>query len=354
MIKELIVHIGDRKTGSTSIQAALASRNWICRSANIIYPAKVNHNLLASAISKSNGRVGLRGEKLRERLLRSDADYAVISAENFEDVNPKNLALFIDTYLPELRSSMRLIGYIRPHADRLLSSFSERSKRGVCLYSLAELHDQFVRSRFLFYAPRMLAWRAVFGEHILFRPFDRSLLCEQDVVKDFFGFVLGGHDFQLNTLQQRNESLCLQDLVLLRELHSLLRKRFGEDIKQSTLGAFGRNMANLLTSEENKGTKLQLHRNLLEDVILAYREDAIVVDREFFTGSPMLNALESHRDKTVENEQSLDVAEYYSSEAIRQLRCWAEFIGRLMVRNQEQFAGSIVPPKPFSHANPQN
>ena len=337
MIKELVIHLGDCKTGSTSIQSVLANKSWHCSSARLIYPSRSNHNSLANAIRGTGNGLSLlqRGERLRERLLRRDAEFGVLSAEHFEFVSPHDLANFLDKYLPETVSHLRLIAYIRPHADNLLSRFGERSKIGLRCASPAQLHRKFLANGLLMYAPRLREWRNVFGTKVTFKPFIRRMLYEQDVVLDFFRFVFGDHAFTLRDSQLRNESLCLEDLVMLRKVHSILRQRFGFDL--STVQSFGRRMGNVLASSGATGTRPCLHLGLVEDIISAYRDDAIAVDQEFFTGNPMLSALEGHRDKVVEEEQSLNIEDYYSQEAIRHMTCWAEFVGQIIASNQKQF-----------------
>ena len=347
MIKELIIHLGDRKTGSTSIQAALASKSWCCASADLIYPSRSNHNSLANAIRGEATGLSLsqRGKLLRRRLLGSDAEFGVISAELFEIVSPRDLSTFLGNYLPELLPRVRLIAYIRPHAERLLSTFAERLKIGERYSSPAQLHRDFLSKNLLKYAPRMRQWRNAFGDKIMFKPFIRAMFNEQDVVSDFFSFLFRDHHFTLDgNFRPRNQSLCLEDLVMLRMVHSILRQRFGSELNNSTLKVFGRRMAITLASSAASGTKPQLHRSLVEDIVSAYSDDAIAVDQEFFTGSPMFSALQQYREKCIEEEQSLNVKDYYSQEAIRHMTCWAEFIGQIMASNQKQFLDN---PKPF-------
>ena len=346
MIKELIIHLGDRKTGSTSIQAALARKNWCCDSAHLIYPSRSNHNSLANAIrgEKTGMSLPQRVERLRRRLLGSDAEFGVISAEDFEIVSPSDLSTFLGNYFPELLPRFRLIAYIRPHAERLLSSFVERLKNGARYSSPSQLHRDFLSKGFLNYAPRMREWRNTFDEKILFKPFIRTLLYEQDVVSDFLRFVFRDHSFTLDAnFRPRNESLCLEDLVMLRKVHAILRQRFGPKLSNSTLQAFGRRMAITLASSVASGTKLQLHRGLVEEIISSYSDDAIAVDQEFFTGSPMFSALQDAREKCGEEEQSLNVEDHYSQEAIRHMVCWAEFMGQIMASNQKQFLNNSKP-----------
>lgn len=340
MIKELIIHLGDRKTGSTSIQAALASKSWSCASAQLIYPSRSNHNSLANAIrgEKTGMSLSDRVARLRRRLLSSDAEFGVISAEDFEVVSPSDLSTFLRNYLPEFLPRLRLIAYIRPHAERLLSSFTERLKKGARYSSPTQLHRDFLSKGFLNYAPRMRKWRDTFGEKILFKPFVRSSFNKQDVVSDFLRFVFRDHSFTLDSnFRPRNESLCLEDLVMLRKVHTILCQHFGSELNSSTLKSFGRRMAIILASSGASGTKPQLHRGLVEEIISSYSDDAVTVDHEFFTGSPMFSALQEYREKCVEEEQSLSVEDYFSQEAIRYMTCWTEFIGQIMASDQMQF-----------------
>ena len=91
MIKQLVVHVGDSKTGSTSIQATLANNGWTTPTAKAIcYPAVLNHiNLALSNGKPKQAKMHERGfNRLRKRFLESDADVGVISAEILEFIAP--------------------------------------------------------------------------------------------------------------------------------------------------------------------------------------------------------------------------------------------------------------------------
>ena len=90
MIEEIVFHLGDCKTGTTSVQSVLASGAWESEAGQIAYPAKFNHMALARTLSVASEKQFQikRFEKLRQALDNSDARYAVISAEHFEFVDP--------------------------------------------------------------------------------------------------------------------------------------------------------------------------------------------------------------------------------------------------------------------------
>lgn len=348
MVDELILHLGDRKTGSTSIQTALASQATSSAAGRIIYPTRWNHNPLANAIrgEAKPGFLEKRADLIRQRLLKSDARYGIISAEHFEVTPPEAVQQFLHNYLPEWKGRVRLIAYIRPHADRLLSSFAERSKLGSGSKDLRALHEKFKANGFLEYAPRLRAWRSVFGDSLTIKPFRRELLFEQDVVRDFFEFVFRGEEMSLRRVDVRNESICLQDLTMLRLIHSTLRKEFGNRIKKSTQQAFGRRLAIVLASSRSQaGCKLQMDQRLVEDVIATYTEDAKSVDREWFDAGPMLEGLQAHRSKANDQEQSLEASDYFDAETLRLVRCWTIFMGRMMAKDQKRFLALSLPPE---------
>ena len=350
MIKELIIHLGDRKTGSTSIQGVLASRGWRCETADIVYPSRANHCKLARAITANNKEfLQKRGPEIRQRLLRSKADFGVISAEDFEVANPLQLSKFVDNYLPEFRSSMRLIAYIRPHADRLLSSFAERVKSGTFFGGLNELHEYFLSKRFLTYLPRLQAWRDVFAGQVTFRVFKRDHLHNLDVVQDFLTFVLGNNIYCIDGAIQRNQSLCIEDLVMLREAHRTMIRQYGDQISRSSRIAFGKSMGRLLATQSAKGTPLRLHHELADRVHDAYLQDALALDANFFTDQPMTKSLRMEHTNSPVHAQQLEASLYFSPAEIGRIRCWAELIGGFFVSKSGNPVASLMPSPLSNH-----
>ena len=124
MPKNLIIHLGDCKSGSTSIQTILFRQAWSSQNHTIVYPNGFNHIKLAKCLYQ---RDTLRAQpkiykKIRESILKSDASTAILSGEAFEYVDPQLVENAINTYLPEFKNNVRLISYFRPHAARLLTT----------------------------------------------------------------------------------------------------------------------------------------------------------------------------------------------------------------------------------------
>lgn len=347
MVGEIIFHLGDCKTGTTSVQAVLAEGAWKTGAGpgrDILYPARFNHIPLAKTLSvpAEAPHQADRFAKVRAAFDGSDAAHGVISAEHFEFVDPEALARAIDTHLKGYE--VRLIAYVRPHADRLVSTFAERAKKGLFQGDLEAMHDRLIEDRLLFYAPRFERWRALFGAAFTLRPFLRDRLWQGDVVQDFFRFVLGGAGFEITRETDRNESLSVQDIAMMRAVHDLIRKQHpGAQMRQAQQ-SLGWYMADLLgTMPFKRGIKPRMHAALAERVRAAYAEDAAALDAAFFEGDPMSAALAAAAGKAVEVPQSFEPRDHFSPAERRQFRAWARLLGRVMASDPEHFNWAVRP-----------
>lgn len=155
MIKELVVHLGDTKTGSTSIQKVLKLKAYETAGGPICYPTQNHHNALVWTLNRK------RHQPLREKrfgnvyhqMRKSNAKVGVVSAEHFQFADPEVFAKVTRQYWPDLHENMRLISYIRPHHEKLLSSYSERVKLGIVSRGLNEFAEGVFKSDLLDYAP---------------------------------------------------------------------------------------------------------------------------------------------------------------------------------------------------------
>ncbi|MDY6859529.1 MAG: hypothetical protein SWN98_09325 [Pseudomonadota bacterium] len=338
MVKSLVFHIGDPKTGTTSIQDALAMQNWTCAGPSVVYPARLNDIPLSKTFydDAHKGENSARMLKLAARLAASNADIAVISAETFEHADPADVKSAIKTYLPTYANNVRVIAYVRPHADRLVSTYAERLKHGFFSGSLDELHERIKSAGNFQYYPRFSKWREAFGPAFELRLMSRDRLYQQDVVQDFLSFVLGHTDFTLNDDQGSNESLSLEDLAMLREFHLLVRNMKMHKKLAPARMAVGWNFGRLLAEMPRKeSTRLRLHRALVPDVIETYREDAAQMDSAFFEGTPLSDALLDAGAKAVDEPQSCNAEDHFSKDELRYIRGWSNLIADMLKLSPE-------------------
>lgn len=349
MVKELVIHLGDCKTGTTSIQSVLAKRAWETGETgepglgDILYTARVNHIPLAKTLSEPSEipHQEARFSKLRKALDQSDAAFGVISAEHFEFVDPELVMVAIKQHLPEYIDRLRLVAYVRPHGERLLSTFAERSKMGRFHKSLEVMHDRLVANRSLFYAPRFEKWRDVFGERFTLRLFQRDQLYQGDVVQDFFRYLFGSEKFNLPGQDGQgsgeNNSLRVEDIAMMRMIHARLRRADG--YKPQLREVFGWYMSELLgaSSYPGGGTTPRLHKALAHQVVETYAADAAALDAAFFEGTPMADALATVPGKAVAQAQSFQAKDHFRVPEMRRMAVWADFMQRLMVADPAHF-----------------
>jgi hypothetical protein len=349
MVDEIVFHLGDCKTGTTSVQTVLARGAWTLggqAGSGIAYPARVNHIPLAKTLSvpAEAAHEAERFGAVREAFEQSDAAHGIISAEHFEFVDPEAVARAIDRHFGAWQGRIRLVAYVRPHADRLVSTFAERSKKGLFMQPLAAMHNRLVDDRLLFYTPRFEKWRALFGEAFTLRPFLRDRLWQGDVVQDFFHYVLGGDGFEITRPTDQNESLSVEDIAMMRAIHTRIRKRHPE--LRATQQSLGWYLSDLLGKTPHpEGTKPRLHRVLADQVVATYAEDAAALDAAFFDGTPMSDALARAPEKAIEAPQSFDAETYFSASEQRLFTVWARLFARMMAADPDHFAWSVRPPE---------
>lgn len=349
MINELVIHLGDTKTGSTSIQRALVSRIFSTSGKSVVYPGKSNHIRLARTLSQKR-RFGEREERFNKILAvfqKSDADYGIISAEHFQFVDPRVLQDAIETYWPDLKDRVRVVAYVRPHVSKFLSAYSERVKLGSMAQSLEGFFDALSATKGLDYKDRFDNWRDTFGDRFELRAFVPDRLYQGDVVHDFLKYVLGSEDFELTSAVLVNSSLTLSQLSLLREIHRKIGERTrslkGPRIREA-VGAAGRLvMGNMgLDGLGNDGDKLRMPKTLIDRFTDRYEADAEALDVAFFDGFPISGALEQAHSKTIDKPQSLDAATYFSPETISSVHILAGVLADLLVQAPLQFQQTVA------------
>lgn len=334
--KTLLVHIGDHKTGSTSIQAAFALGQVKFPDHKVIYPARMAHNYLQRHVrSFLKGNV-LKGRKpnapglgeLSQKVRDTDADFILLSAEAFEGMPPRMIQKTIQHFFADHVDEIRVIAYVRPHAARTLSSFAEQSKLGMISGDLEAYAAQTKKGGRFVYQPRFKSWRDAFGEQFTLRPMIRGALRNGSVVDDFICHSFGEIPYSLGEISSENESLGVEDLVLLRLLQSMVAKRH-----ESTKSVLGWELARMMGQHARTTSphKLKLHRSLAEDLRGFYLQDAQAMDAEFFDGKPLLETeLNNSVATACDHPQSFDVAEYYSPDEIRSMRVLMSTVNGMM------------------------
>jgi len=344
--KTLIIHIGDHKTGSTSIQNAFAAGRVTLPEQSVIYPGTLDHNYLSEHVKAlAAGKPGPKSrpdmpnlKRIAEQMAESPAEVCLLSGESFESVPPEALRSALDqiflSRFPDLK--LRIIVYIRPHAGRLLSTFTEQTKIGWYQGDLQTMFQRTLKSKRFFFVPRLQRWRSVFGDHLLIRPMVRSELLNGSVVDDFVHTAFDGQPFEIAAGATGNESVGLEDLMLIKHVQAHL----AQVDKGARLG-FGWEIAQRIsaTREDRKATKLQLPKGLAQRLRSSYLDDARTLDSEFFGNRGLF---EADLDKAVETaspkRQSVNPQDYFSSRELRDIALLAETLAGMLGRSQSNWA----------------
>ncbi|MEQ3670375.1 hypothetical protein [Pseudophaeobacter sp.] len=349
MVKELIVHLGDTKTGSTSIQKALASKAYEVPGTTVFYPAKTHHNALARTLARKRymAERKKRFSRVNEALKSSNADFGVVSAEHFQFVDPESFAQSVREYWPDFQDRMRLVAYVRPHHEKLLSSFSERVKLGQVSGRFETFADEFLAGPLLDYLPRLQRWQDVFGDRFVVRPFVRNALHDQDVLADFFYTMLGHTDFTIAQDEASNSSLTLSQLALLRLVHRTVSERRRANNKKmmpvifEARSALGRTVSEHINAQGLGvgDARLALPKALVTKVQQRYQADAAALDAQFFAdmGTPMSDALAAAGRKAVSGSQSLKASDYFGPETIAAVQALAGILAEMLVKQPKHF-----------------
>ena len=309
---QLVFHIGDPKTGTSSIQRALNAGVVDCHGRRIL-PWKIpNHISKANCLLTDDERqIAQHYTELRDWLVRRDGDLAVVSSEAFSNVPPTKLRQTLCKYLPEHSERARVIAYVRPHSSRFLAAFIQRTKTGHLDRPFGEFFRRIRQEdSTLNYSRRFLEWRGVFGDSFALRPFVRSELYNQDVVTDFYRELLGDEAFSVLRPVEENVAVTTRALSGLALMHRGLMKAGGRMGQQRAVGAYVAN--HLLLTGPINGPKPKLDRVNAEKLLKAYRKDAVKLDKEFFFRPIMEESLESTLQDAADEPVDLNPATHFS------------------------------------------
>lgn len=332
--KTLVFHIGDHKTGSTSIQTAFAQGRVTLEGRSVFYSARVSHNSLKQHCkayarpkpSPARNRAINKFRQLASRIRQADTDFCLISAEAFETIPPAVFHDIVTSYFSDAADRIHVVAYVRPHAARLLSSFSERIKIGVPTVlsgSLESFHQKMHGTRRLHYHDRFHALRTLFGDQFTLRPMIRSQLHGGSVVDDFVHYGFDQTPFRIAGASAANETLDLQDLMRLKVLQSRLADCQSPRLRHALGWEFRRVLSTLAPPKHR--TRLRLHKTLAQTVHDTYLADAKAMDAEFFDRQPLLeNELNTTLQEAVETPQSTNPADYLSDADMRSLNILSE------------------------------
>ncbi|GKY87975.1 hypothetical protein [Sinisalibacter aestuarii] len=334
---KLLIHTGDHKTGTTSIQHALTRGDVTLPGGRIAYPLgkhHFNHNGLAG---RERGRFFFQPKRsvvrdepfkgFARRALAEQADLTVLSAENLEAVDPRALARALARHLTTAPGQLTVTTYLRPHIPRVISGLAEHIKLGWSAENPWNGVEAGARARRK-YTRRLAAWRTVFGDAYKVRPMIRAELTEGSVLKDLIATALGPGVATFAPEHKSNESLGIEDLMRLHVVHRAL-----PDLGRATHHALGWMLAEQIDTLRPAGgasTRLRPHKGLATRLRSAFRGDAATIDSDWFGGRALLaQALDEAADTAVSERMPLQPEAWLTTAEIAALKERAAEYGAL-------------------------
>lgn len=198
MHRKLYIHIGNHKTGTTSIQRALKENVTLLKKHDIsLFHAgeflTLNRKQCKSIVCMNIKNVNL----LALKLSKLPTNNILISNESFAWIFEKKVLEELHNALNEYFKEIKIIVYLRRQDEQAVSHHQEASKSGknpeMLLYgtepyaipTYANQHDYY-----LDYHKRISLWADVFGDdNMIVRVFEKSHLKDNDAVSDFFSIL---------------------------------------------------------------------------------------------------------------------------------------------------------------------
>jgi len=209
MKKTLILHIGQTKTATTSLQTFFADNRPALAAQGVLYPevpadheAKHQHRFLVESLYGPPGAAEAAWDYLLETIAGSALPRVLISEEVFwhlHEAQPARRRSALEWVRRRLEGfELRIVCYLRRQDLWVQSWHNQIAKTDVSepsRFGLGEFVDAQLRLGMLDYARILEDWLAVFGrERLLVREFASPLMLRADPVADFMHHALGLDD----------------------------------------------------------------------------------------------------------------------------------------------------------------
>ncbi|MGL6211149.1 MAG: hypothetical protein ACRC14_15115 [Paracoccaceae bacterium] len=355
-MRQVHFHIGDRKTGTSSLQSVLDTwdRSGAALASGVLYPKagrhrsdQINHRNLAHELGGDPRFTPAHGTwtDLAQNLVDApEADHILVSSESFENVDPKLLLEALRRHLGDGVEPV-ILCYFRPHMSRLLASYTQNAKRGLYVGTLDGFVRKSVQGRLGQAFARLQGWRACFGANFRLSLYQRDRLLNGDIVADVLVRQMGlPRDLlgELPSSAAENRAPKPSTLATLMALRRMLGQ--GEDGSSKTGVTADQDAALTRLQARLDATvpaepALQLDAETAARVHAACVVDARAIDAAFFADNP---GVEAALDTGLATAQAT-VAWANPNDELN--AAWVEACEALLSTGTQKSRGVAVPPE---------
>ena len=307
MHKQLILHIGTYKTGSTSIQKFLEINRDVLLADGIYYPEFIdsegyrdlnNGNMWPFQVADDK-KEKIAIDSLQKMFLNHDT--ILISGEDFWGSGRKERKLSL---LKELNVKIKVIVYLRRQDKYLDSLFNQLVKQDHFYYELGNWKNNYMEWMHADYDEELVKIESVIGkENIIVRIFDKSNFTGGDLLKDFSELLKIQLDERYSIPERVNESLCEKVLAI--------KNRYNHTLQYSALNGWPNPLEiklcaaiELVNNQLNDVAAAVLEKNEIEEIMHKYEERNRNIARRYFAKD---NLIETKGDNKQILEQNIDI-----------------------------------------------
>jgi hypothetical protein len=185
----IVIHVGLKKAGSTSIQVFLSDNEEILQKRSVEYP-KIGrrgpaHHEIVGDIKRRPGIPVL--QELSAHWTKSPHATMVLSSEMFEDANARQITALRKLLLNSNKNDdFRIVIIVRDLIDLMPSSYAQRTKFGGITQDFDVFFEERMKTRRINYFQTAKRWADVFGwGSIRVRVLDRRYLLNANLLDDF-------------------------------------------------------------------------------------------------------------------------------------------------------------------------
>jgi hypothetical protein len=278
---QIVLHIGQQKTASTSIQRYLANNRGHLARQGILYPStfgtrktrQFKHFIVDP--KDTSDRNGALNAKLRVEL-EGDFKKVIFSDETIYPCDLKQTKKRIKNTFEHIGTSWRILCYVRRPDEHIVSQYQQRlsnARADFSRYSSGSFDDFYqekLDDHYYSYAHHMERWEEVFGAgSVEVRVFHRQTLAQGSPIADFLQWVGANPDELLPDDGRRvNESLDRINSEILYFLYQHHHREPGRIGSEDVQRVWGTTMHALNTGERARldfERAKRLHAHFRED-----------------------------------------------------------------------------------------